>query len=261
MERNQTWQCPYCLHFQILAEDNLRTASGPLGSNRNKHGITVGRITSVECMNSACREICLWADFGEPLNNGLGIYPGILGEATLRYTLRPTSRAKPQHAAVPAPLVQDYEEACAIIAASPKASATLSRRCLQGMIRDFCGISKATLHAEIKELKERVEAGTAPRQVSEESIEAIDAVRQIGNIGAHFEKDINLVIDVEPEEASALISLTELLFQEWYVARHERQVRLGKVKAIAGTKQEVRKGTDSASNLIKDGVDNPPAGE
>jgi hypothetical protein len=97
--------------------------------------------------------------------------------------------------------------------------------------------------------------------VSEESVEAIDAVRQIGNIGAHFEKDINLIVDVEPEEASALVSLTELLFQEWYVARHERQARLGNVKTIAGAKQATRKEREPASKLVKDGVDNPTTSE
>ena len=36
---------------------------------------------------------------------------------------------------IPIPqLMDDYEEACAIVNLSPKASATLSRRCLQGMI-------------------------------------------------------------------------------------------------------------------------------
>ena len=38
---------------------------------------------------------------------------------------------------VPLQIRQDYEEAYAILNLSPKASATLSRRCLQGMIRDF----------------------------------------------------------------------------------------------------------------------------
>jgi len=179
----------------------------------------------------------------------------------MQFALRPTSIAKPQHASVPSVLVTDYEEACAIIGASPKASATLARRCLQGMIRDFCGISKGTLHAEIQELKNQVNAGTAPRQVSDESVEGIDAVRQIGNIGAHFEKDINLIVDVAPEEASALISLIELLFQEWYVARYERQARLGNVKSIAGVKEQVRKGAAADANLVKDGVDNQPPNE
>jgi len=31
--------------------------------------------------------------------------------------------------------------------------------------------------------------------------EAIDAVRKLGNIGAHMEKDINVIVDVDPEEA------------------------------------------------------------
>jgi hypothetical protein len=260
MRQGETWQCPFCLHFQVLGSDNLRTTSGIVGGNRNKHGVNVGKITAVECMNESCKEICLWADFGRPLKSGGSTFPNQLGESKIRFTLRPTSRAKPQHSAVPAVLVRDYEEACAIADASPKASATLSRRCLQGMIRDFCKISKATLHAEIQELRRQVDDGTAPRQVSEESIEAIDSVRQVGNIGAHFEKDINLIIDVEPEEASALISLTELLFQEWYFARHERQSRLGNVKAIAGAKHDAKKGT-KAAGLIKDGVDNPPTSE
>jgi hypothetical protein len=76
------------------------------------------------------------------------------------------------------------------------------------------------------------------RQVSQESVEAIDSVRSIGNIGAHFERDIDLIIDVEPDEAQALISLLELLFQEWYVARYERTARLSAVKGIAAKKSE-----------------------
>jgi hypothetical protein len=64
-----------------------------------------------------------------------------------------------------------------------------------------------------------------------------ESVRSIGNIGAHMEKDINLIIDVEPEEAQALIELTETLFQEWYVGRHERQQRLARVAKIAGEKK------------------------
>lgn len=259
MHRGQTWQCPYCLHFQVLGEANFRSTSGVIGGDRNKHGVSVGKITAVECMNVSCRELCIWAEFGGPLNTGAALYPNQLGETKLQFTLRPASRAKPQHAAVPAVLVEDYEEACAIAAASPKASATLSRRCLQGMIRDFCSISKPTLHAEIQELKKQVHDGTAPRQVSDESIEAIDAVRQIGNIGAHFEKDINLIVEVEPEEASALISLTELLFQEWYVARHDRQARLGDVKAIALAKKSVREDREAESGRHK--VDNDTASE
>ena len=57
--------------------------------------------------------------------------------------------------------------------------------------------------------------------------DAIDAVRKVGNIGAHIEKDINVIIDVEPREAELLIGLIEMLLKDWYVVREERQVETG----------------------------------
>ncbi|MFX8102761.1 DUF4145 domain-containing protein, partial [Acinetobacter baumannii] len=77
-----------------------------------------------------------------------------------------------------------------------------SRRCLQGMIRDYWGVSKNTLNEEIKAIKDRIDPIIW---------QAIDAVRKIGNIGAHMEKDINFIIDVEPNEAQMLIGLIEML--------------------------------------------------
>ncbi|MCP1830281.1 hypothetical protein ACVIHH_005106 [Bradyrhizobium sp. USDA 4518] len=35
-------------------------------------------------------------------------------------------------------------------------------------------------------------------------MDAIDAVRIVGNIGAHMEKDVNLIVDIEPGEAQML---------------------------------------------------------
>jgi hypothetical protein len=104
------------------------------------------------------------------------------------------------------------------------------------MIRDFCGIKKGRLIDEIEELRSRVDRGDAPRGVQHDTVDAIDHVRGIGNIGAHMEKDINTIIDVDPDEAQRLIELTELLFDEWYVARAKREERLTKSGAIAAEK-------------------------
>jgi hypothetical protein len=106
------------------------------------------------------------------------------------------------------------------------------------MIRNFCGIAKGTLDLEIKELRGRLDNGEAPSGVTHESVDAIDHVRSIGNIGAHMEKDINLIIEVEPGEAQALIGLIEMLFDEWYVARHSRQQKLAQIAAIATDKKK-----------------------
>jgi len=135
---------------------------------------------------------------------------------------------------VPQPIIDDYTEACIIRDLSPKASATLSRRCLQGIIRDFWGISKSRLIDEINELKEKVDPATW---------QAIDAVRSIGNIGAHMEKDINLVVEVEPEEAQLLIGLIEILIKDWYISRHARQAHLAEIVALAESKKPSSNGT------------------
>ncbi|QYE36915.1 DUF4145 domain-containing protein [Polymorphobacter sp. PAMC 29334] len=150
----------------------------------------------------------------------------------------PNGTSKPQPEYIPAALREDYIEACKIKDDSPKAAATLARRCLQGMIRDFCGIAKSTLDQEIKALDTMLSNGTSPLGVSAESILAIDQVRGIGNIGAHMERDINLIINVEPDEAQALIELIELLFEEWYVSRRKRQKNLERISEIATAKKK-----------------------
>jgi hypothetical protein len=108
------------------------------------------------------------------------------------------------------------------------------------MIRDFCAIRKGRLIDEIEELHDRVGQGNAPKGVTNEAVEAIDHVRSIGNIGAHMEKDVNLIIDIDPGEAQALIDLVEMLFDEWYVAREERKERLSRVAAIGKQKADER---------------------
>lgn len=130
---------------------------------------------------------------------------------------------------------EDYEESCAIVNLSPKASATLSRRCLQGMIRDFWGIKESNLSKAIEKLEGKVP--TTQWKV-------IDAVRRIGNIGAHMEKDINLIIDIDPGEAEKLIKLIEHLLDQWYINRHEEQQLYADIIDIDETKQHERKKTE-----------------
>jgi len=146
--------------------------------------------------------------------------------------LIPESAARVLPEYIPAAIVSDYTEACLIVDKSPKASATLSRRCLQGMIRDFHHVKKDKLVDEIKAIQDRVDPLTW---------EAIDAVRSIGNIGAHMEKDINLIVDVDEGEAKELIRLIELLIDDWYITRHNRQLQLESIKKIKAAKDAAKK--------------------
>jgi Domain of unknown function (DUF4145) len=155
---------------------------------------------------------------------------------THTWSLIPESFAKPQPEFIKEVLREDYYEACKIRDLSPKAAATLARRCLQGMIRDFCGISKSWLIDEILELRDQLDKHTAPHGVTHESVDAIDAVRSVGNIGAHMEKDVDLIVAIEPGEAQMLIGLIEMLFDEWYVERDKRIKRLAEITKLSAQK-------------------------
>jgi hypothetical protein len=95
------------------------------------------------------------------------------------------------------------------------------------MIRDFWGITKNRLVDEINELEKVIDPITW---------KAIDSLRKIGNIGAHMEKDINLIVDVDENEAELLIKLIEDLFHDWYVAKHEKEARYSQLLNIANSK-------------------------
>lgn len=235
-----TWTCGFCDRAQIATDQNDAVGSQRLLIGKVQNRDLRLAIGSRRCLNEECGKLSLQIE----LQGGVVDRNGNFGSSLpIRYwNLLPDSSSKPQPDFIPKPLRDDYYEACLIRDKSPKASATLSRRCLQGMVRDFCGISKSTLDGELKALRKQVDDGISPREVSTESVDAIDKVRAIGNIGAHMQKDINVIIEVEEDEAQLLIDLIEMLFAEWYVARHKRQERLQRLTETAAQKQEARQG-------------------
>lgn len=145
----------------------------------------------------------------------------------------PSSLAKQFPDYIPQSIRVDYEEACKIVNLSPKASATLSRRCLQGMIRDYWEVSgKKNLFEEINAIQDRIDP-----QVKN----VLTGVRQLGNIGAHMEKDINLIVDIDPSEANQLIKLIEYLMEQWYIKRYESEELMKSILNINNNKQQQRK--------------------
>lgn len=137
---------------------------------------------------------------------------------------------------IPAAIRSDYEEASQILDLSPKAAATLLRRCLQGMIRDFWGVSKERLIDEVMELKSLVPTI---------QWKAIDGLRQLGNIGAHMEKDVNLIIDIEKESAQKLLKLIELLMVQWYINRSNQETLYNEIAQTAATKREQKRSSNA----------------
>jgi Domain of unknown function (DUF4145) len=214
------FNCPFCNQVMSV-NDSTRNYFRPTFRSSDyhspEHTDEAFKITFFLCPN--CKEYTVHAHGIGRKTNGISI------------PLYPKSLAKQFPEYVPLPIRQDYEEAYSIVNLSPKASATLSRRCLQGMIRDYWGISKGTLAAEIDALEDKI----PPVQWS-----VLTGLRKIGNIGAHMEKDINLIVDIDPEEAEKLLKLIELLIEQWYIQRHDQEQLYNDIIGIADAKQAIK---------------------
>lgn len=222
------WTCPFCDTKTTINDNNFHASEDGM-TIESSEGHRLLRNEWIVCPNEECKKINLTAILYE-----YNWKPNIWrkGEIITHWSLLPNSFAKVFPEYIPKVLRNDYEEAAKILELSPKASATLSRRCLQGIIRDFWGVSKARLVDEIAAIEDKVDPLTW---------KSIDSVRKVGNIGAHMEKDINLIIDVDPKEAYLLLQLIELLFEEWYIHRHERELKLKAIVGIADKKEDEKK--------------------
>ena len=218
------WHCPHCERAVTISNSRFSTDKHTLRIEN-----AVGRRTLfskfIVCPNPECQQFTLTVVLyqSQEAHNG-----ELLRTVLNEWSLIPNSEAKTFPDYIPKVILEDYTEACLIKDLSPKASATLSRRCLQGILRDYWSVKPKRLVDEIEEIKVKVDPLVW---------DAIEAVRKLGNIGAHMEKDINQIIDVDPEEAGLLIELIETLLREWYVAREDRKSRMSLIVSAAASKK------------------------
>ncbi len=181
-------RCPHCgIHF------HHDFAWGPINCN----GRTDWSYEITKCPN--CREFTIF----------------IYNDDKRKRMVEPAFPArKPISNHVPLSIAQDYKEACNVLAFSPKASAALSRRCLQNILRDF-GYTANDLAKQIDAVLGESDARKAlPLGLRQ----AVDAIRNFGNFSAHpiNEKTTLQVIEVEPEEAEWCLEILEEMFEHFY---------------------------------------------
>ena len=119
-----------------------------------------------------------------------------------------------------------FNEANAVMSVSPKASAALSRRILQGLLHTEYAIQRRNLDLEIAEFIARKDI---PRDIAD----AVDAIRNIGNFAAHPLKyeHTGEIVDVEVGEAEWLLDVLEALFDFTFIEPSRLQTRKDKLNA------------------------------
>lgn len=216
--------CPYCSivfsldgvdhdisfpHFERVTPQKIFGAAPRRGEEQQKNY----RITSHRCPD--CRKEVMWLT--EYVMNRAE--PGE-GEDRDTILLFPKRRQKLLPVEIPEPYASEFLEAFYTLEISPKASAALSRRCLQLLIRGKEGIQERTLCLEVSNL---IASNKLPRHLSDE----LDAIRNIGNFAAHPLKDTNTdsVIPVEPAEAEWTLGILEQLLCFYFIELPASQAR------------------------------------
>lgn len=212
-------KCPHCLHMVTPDEEIFTISSGDDAGNQYAVSIWT-------CPNEECEETVIYYRFGvAQYFAGSGRIARFADSHPPRL-IEPQIGSRPIPPEVPPDLAEDYNEASLVLHLSPKASAALSRRCLQNCIREAKGIKKGSLEREIDEV-------IAQRLVSSGLAEQLDAVRNIGNFAAHPIKSTSTgdVVEVEPGEAEWNLDVLDGLFEEWYVQPAVLAARKAKLNA------------------------------
>jgi hypothetical protein len=198
-------KCPHCL---IDFHDRQTYASVALGRDAESSWL-ITRRTCPSC-NRFVFELESGTSQGGPFSLGdLNARLNVL--KSMLVWPKGISRA-PVPLEVPPELVEDYKESCLVLSDSAKASAALSRRCLQNLLRTAGGVKPGDLSVEIQEV---LDGGKLPTPIAEN----IDAVRNIGNFASHPNKSKSTgeVVPVEPDEAEWNLDVLESLFDFYFV--------------------------------------------
>jgi phage FluMu protein Com len=171
-----------------------------------------------------CNHVIITVEFGKfvPKDDGKAFV------AENEFVVWPRQTTRPVPPEVPSHIASDYTEAVEVLNISPKASAALSRRCLQAVLREAGNANQHNLVDQIKAV-----TPTLPSYIAEN----VDAIRNIGNFAAHPGKDkaSGEIIDVEPGEAEWNLDVLDMLFDFYYVqptlAKKKRDALNAKLKA------------------------------
>lgn len=208
-----TLKCPHCLvSFHIPPYSRM-------ASYVNSGIDWYWWIGSSNCPD--CGDVIIWLVMSEDRATipGRGTVP--MGETKTIMVFPKASGRPPVAHEVPKEFSEDYIEACLVIGDSPKASAALSRRCLQHILREKAGVTNPNNLA--KAIDEVVNDPRIPTDISA----SLDAVRNIGNFSAHPNKSLNTgeIVAVEAGEAEWCLEVIEILFDFYFVRPADIQRR------------------------------------
>jgi len=210
--------CPYCgIKFSLDGVNanhsfpNFGRIPFAGGGSARDEGDKQYSITSHKCPD--CRGQIMWL-------NEIGRTESGEREVVSTTLLFPKYPIKRLPEEVPEKFASEFREAHDTLSISPKASAALSRRCLQNLIREKEGIFEKDLFAEVGKI---LKTNKLPKPLADD----LDAIRAVGNFAAHPIKDTNTgeIVEVEPGEAEWTLNVLEDLLLFYFVQEAKSAAR------------------------------------
>ena len=213
-------KCPYC-HISI----HVDWKTGEINSLETRQRIVLNYMTCPDCKNIILNLIIKNPN---PLEGAQG---------NVRYTAAPRFSNTPPIVTdgVSDSMIEDYKEACVVLPIGAKASAALSRRILQAILKEQ-GYESDNLARKIDDVLNEED----PKKALPLALHStVDAIRNFGNFSAHpiTDKTSLQMIDIEPEEAEWCLDIIRELFDHYYVnptLARERKAKLDAKLQAAG---------------------------
>ena len=222
--------CPHCLkdiyvkgrtHFNFSSNFDGSVLHTYIGHDIDQHWW----LEKIVC--PACEKFILTlACSAEAVETG-PVHPHKIPDenATTRIRVWPKHTGRPPSPPeVPDEFKTDYQEACLILTDSPRASAALSRGCLQLILKEKLG-------AKGGNLQEQVGWAITSAGLPSSIVALLDVPRKVGNRAAHPRlSKANKILPVEPWEAGWCLEVIEALFDYVFVLPAKTQERLARLK-------------------------------
>lgn len=179
--------CPHCGHATSWTKQPQPVTVGAM----TLPGQPYFGLAANQC--PTCEKPTVWLEVGKYKTFGNGWVPDT--QNAVGRWVYPTNASRALDARIPVGVRRDFAEAESVLPVSPNASAALSRRILQRLLREHAKVTGRNLEKEIDAFLET----SPPSHVSD----ALHDVRGIGNTAAHGAYDAaGEIFDVSPVEAS-----------------------------------------------------------
>ena len=107
------WRCPYCDRDQMVSDETRHANWASLPVGKSVHGFLAIQYLAIRCANPKCNEVMIRTWLKQAQVNRADEW-FLTANEIQQWLLRPDSLAKPQPDYIPAPLREDYAEACLI---------------------------------------------------------------------------------------------------------------------------------------------------